>query len=81
MDGCFINAEWGRPQDLTPLLKLWGIHKMGPTTTAFQKTQQAAQRVRCRYVHPTQVWVQSEKIYPTLKRLEVLGSLEVWWDG
>ena len=28
-----------------------------------------------------QVWTQAEKIYLTLKRLEVPGSLEVWWGG
>jgi hypothetical protein len=27
--------------------------KMGPIKTAFQKSQQAAVRVRCRYLHPT----------------------------
>jgi hypothetical protein len=26
-----------------------------------------------------QVWVQSEKMHLTLKRLEAPGSLEVWW--
>lgn len=30
----------GRPQDLTLLLRLWGLHKKGPT--ALQKTQLAA---------------------------------------
>jgi hypothetical protein len=28
-----------------------------------------------------QVWVQSEKMHLTLKRLEAPGSLEVWWGG
>jgi hypothetical protein len=27
----------------------------------------------------TASWVQSEKMHLTLKRLEALGSLEVWW--
>jgi hypothetical protein len=27
------------------------------------------------------VWVQSEKMQLTLKRLNALGSLEVWWGG
>ena len=27
------------------------------------------------------VWVQSEKMHLTLKRLEAPGSLEVWWGG
>ena len=28
-----------------------------------------------------QVWVQSEKMHLTLKRLEDPGTLEMWWDG
>jgi hypothetical protein len=28
------------------------LTKRGPIMTAFQKTQQAAERVRCRYLHP-----------------------------
>jgi hypothetical protein len=43
----------GRSQGLTLLLRLWNTHKKGPSMTAFQKTQQAAERVRCRYLHPT----------------------------
>jgi len=43
----------GRPQGLTLLLRLWGTHRKGPIMTALQKTQQAALRVRFRYVHPT----------------------------
>ena len=27
------------------------------------------------------VWVQSEKMHLTLKRLEAPGNLEVWWGG
>jgi hypothetical protein len=27
------------------------------------------------------VWVQSEKMHRTLKRLEAPGTLEVWWGG
>jgi hypothetical protein len=27
------------------------------------------------------VWVQSERMYLTLKRLDALGSLDVWWVG
>jgi len=38
---------------LTPLLRLWNDHKKGPIMTSHRKTQQAAQRVRCRYLHPT----------------------------
>jgi hypothetical protein len=43
----------GRPQGLTLLLMLWCAHKKGPFMIALQKTQQAAERVRCRYLHPT----------------------------
>jgi hypothetical protein len=43
----------GRPQGLTLLLKLWSAHKKGPIMTAFWKTQQAAERVRCRYLQQT----------------------------
>jgi hypothetical protein len=43
----------GRSQGLTLLLRLWSAHKKGPSMTALQKTQQAAERVRCRYLHPT----------------------------
>jgi hypothetical protein len=35
------------------LLRLWSAHKKGSSMTALQKTQQAAERVRCRYLHPT----------------------------
>jgi hypothetical protein len=34
------------------LLLLWGTHKKGPIMTTLWKTQQAAERVRCRYLHP-----------------------------
>jgi hypothetical protein len=37
---------------LTLLLRLWSTHKKGPIMTTLQKTQQAAERVRCRYLHP-----------------------------
>jgi hypothetical protein len=43
----------GRSQGLTLLLRLWSTHKKGPIMTVPQKTQQAAERVRCRYLHPT----------------------------
>jgi hypothetical protein len=42
-----------RFQSLTLLLRLWSTHKKGPIMTALQKTQQASERVRCRYLHPT----------------------------
>ena len=43
----------GRSQGLTLLLRLWCTHKKGPIMTALWKTQQEAERVRCRYLHPT----------------------------
>jgi hypothetical protein len=43
----------GRPQGLTLLLRLWSTHTKGSIIIALQKTQQAAERVRCRYLHPT----------------------------
>ena len=43
----------GRSQGLTLLLRLWSAHKNGSITTALQKTQQATERVRCRYLYPT----------------------------
>jgi hypothetical protein len=43
----------GRSQSLTLLLRLWSTHKKGPSMTALWKTQQAAERVRCKYLHPT----------------------------
>ena len=43
-----------RHQDLALLLRLWRAHKKGMTImNALQKTQQAAGRIRCRYLHPT----------------------------
>ena len=43
----------GRTQGLILLLRLWSAHKREPIMTALQKIQQAAKRVRCRYLHPT----------------------------
>jgi hypothetical protein len=43
----------GRFQGLTLLLRLWSAHKKGSIMTAIQKTQQAAERIICRYLHPT----------------------------
>ena len=42
----------GRSEGLTLLLKLWSAHKKEPIVTALQNIQQAAERVRCRYLHP-----------------------------
>ena len=47
------NQEKGRSQGLTLLLRIWSAHKKGPNMTALRKTQQATERVRCRYLHPT----------------------------
>jgi hypothetical protein len=43
----------GRSQGLTLLPRLWSTNKKGPVMTALRKTQQAAERVRHRYLHPT----------------------------
>jgi hypothetical protein len=43
----------GRSQGLTLLLRLWSTHKKGPSMTALRKTQETAERVRCKYLHPT----------------------------
>jgi hypothetical protein len=43
----------GRSQGLTLLLRLWSAHKKEPSMTALRKTQQAAEKVRCRYLHLT----------------------------
>jgi hypothetical protein len=42
-----------RSQGLTLLLRLWSAHKKGPIMTSLRKIQHAAERVRCRYLHPT----------------------------
>jgi hypothetical protein len=70
----------GRFQGLTLLLTLWNAHKKGPviTMTALCNTQQAAERVRCRFLHPingqnllTPV-VELGKGWKNLKRRETL---------
>jgi hypothetical protein len=40
-------------QPITLYLNLWSTHKKGNIMTALQKNQQAAEKVRCRYLHPT----------------------------
>jgi hypothetical protein len=45
-------SSGGRPQDLTLLLMRWRAYRQEPSTTALQKAQQAAERVRCRYLQP-----------------------------
>ena len=42
----------GKSQGLTLLLRLWRAHKKGHNMTTLWKIQQAAERVRCRYLHP-----------------------------
>ena len=43
----------GRPQGLPLILKLWCAYKQGPIMTVLRKAQQAAERVRCKYLYPT----------------------------
>jgi hypothetical protein len=40
----------GRSQDMTLLQRIWSTHKKRPSMIALWKTQQAAERVRCRYL-------------------------------
>jgi hypothetical protein len=47
------SSSRGDSQGLTLLLRLERAHKKGPIMTALQKTQEAAERVRCRYLYPT----------------------------
>jgi hypothetical protein len=42
-----------KSQGLTLLRRLWSVHRKGIFMTALQKTQQADERVGCRYLHPT----------------------------
>jgi hypothetical protein len=54
--GLATVPKWNPAQgeDLRPnLLRLWSAHKNGSIMTALWKTQQAAERVRCIYLHPT----------------------------
>lgn len=48
---CVLDQR--RSQGLTLLLRLWSVHKKGSIITALWKTQQAAERVRSRYLRPT----------------------------
>ena len=48
-----VDPLKGRPQVLTLLLRLWNTHKKGSIMTALQKTDKAAERVRCRYLYLT----------------------------
>jgi hypothetical protein len=63
-----------RSQGLTLLLRLWSAHKKGPIMTALQKTQQAAERVRCRYLHLTNG---QKQLTPVVK----LEKAERIWGG
>jgi hypothetical protein len=48
--------SWIQPkkrfQGMTLLLRLWSAHKKEPSMTVLQKTQEAMDRVRCRYLNP-----------------------------
>jgi hypothetical protein len=63
----------GKCQGLTPLLRLWGTHKKGPIMIALRKTQQAAERVRCIYLHPTNG---QKQLTPVVE----LGKAERSWE-
>jgi hypothetical protein len=48
-----VGSSSRESQGPTLLLRLWRAHKKGPSMNAVWKTQQAAERIRCRYLHPT----------------------------
>jgi hypothetical protein len=64
----------GWSQGLTVLLRLWITHKKGYFMTALWKTQQVAERVRCRYLHPT---YGQKQLTPVVE----LGKAESWGGG
>jgi hypothetical protein len=51
------GAKWDLAQGENPrpdtILRLWSAHIKGPIMTALQKTQQLAERIRCRYIYST----------------------------
>lgn len=64
----------GRSHSLTLLLRLWSAHKKGPSMAILRKTQQATERVRCRYLHPNNGQKQ-------LSPVVILGKAERSWEG
>ena len=64
----------GRSQDLTLLLRLWSAHKKEPSMTVPRKTQQAAERVKCSFLHPTNV---QKQLTPVVE----LGEAGRSWGG
>jgi hypothetical protein len=68
----------GRPQGLTILLRLWCAYKKGPIMTDLLKTQKGIERVRCKYLHPTNVQklltpvVKLEKSWTKLRKRAIL---------
>jgi hypothetical protein len=68
----------GRSQGLTLLLTLWSAHKKRPIMTALLKTQQAAERVRCRYFYPTNGEKQLTPVIELGKAEENQQSQLIW---
>jgi hypothetical protein len=64
--GIQLNA---RSQSLTRLLRLFSVHQKGPVIIAFWKTKQAAERVTCRYLQPTN----GQKLLTPCDGLYILG--------
>jgi hypothetical protein len=64
----------GKSQGLTLLLRLWNAHKKGHSMITLQKTQQAGERVRCSYLHPTNG---QKQLTPVVE----LGKAERSWEG
>ena len=56
------GPKWDPAQGEVPrpdtILRTWSTHKKGPSMTALRKTQQAAERVRCRCLQPNQ-WTEA----------------------
>jgi hypothetical protein len=51
-DPKWVLAQWEVPRPDT-ITEAMGHSKIRPIMTALQKIQQAAEGVRCRYLHPT----------------------------
>ena len=72
------DPKWDPAQEEVPRPDTFTEPKMGPILTALWKTQPAAERVRCRYLHPTNEQklltsvVELEKRWKKLRRKVIL---------
>jgi hypothetical protein len=69
----------GQSQGLILLLRLQSAHKKGPIMTALWKTQQAAERVRYRYLHPTNGQKQLTPVVELKLREKVTQQSQLIW--